>query len=73
MVWVKHYNENIDRAMCPVCNINIIKQNSFSCGHIFPEVYGGNLDIDNVMPICSECNSLMADSHLYSFAWKKFK
>jgi hypothetical protein len=73
ILWANKYGDIIKFAYCPVCNTNPIFSDNFSCGHIFPEVYGGKLTIDNVMPVCTGCNKLMTDKHLYAFAWLKFK
>jgi 5-methylcytosine-specific restriction endonuclease McrA len=71
MVWEKAFGDT-KSARCLVCNITTIYSDNFSCGHIFPEVYGGKLEINNLMPICSRCNSMMADKHLFAFAWFKY-
>lgn len=34
---------------------------SFECGHNIPESKGGSLDIDNLRPICSNCNKSMGN------------
>ena len=72
-LWKKKYkHEFISYDWCPVCVTNIIHRDDYVAGHIFPEGYGGSNDVQNIMPICSECNSQMGDKHLYFFAWKRF-
>ena len=68
-IWNKTYSEIQRVAKCPVCNIEDIHPKSCVAGHIFPESHGGKTDFTNVIPICEGCNSLMADKHLYYYAW----
>ena len=36
-------------------------------GHIIPEKDGGDTTIDNLIPICSGCNSSMGSENMNSF------
>ena len=67
-IWRKS-NGSLEKCMCPVCSLNLISNESFSAGHILPESKGGMMCIENIMPICPECNSQMGSRHLYWFAW----
>ena len=67
-IWRKT-NGSLEKCMCPVCSLNLISVESFSAGHILPESKGGMMCIENIMPICPECNSQMGSRHLYWFAW----
>jgi hypothetical protein len=67
-IWRKT-NGSLEKILCPVCSINVISNESFSAGHILPESKGGMMCIENIMPICPECNSQMGSRHLYWFAW----
>ena len=67
-IWRKT-NGSLEKIMCPVCSLNLISNESFSAGHILPESKGGMMCIENIMPICPECNSQMGSRHLYWFAW----
>ena len=67
-IWRKT-NGTLEKCMCPVCSLNLISNESFSAGHILPESKGGMMCIENIMPICPECNSQMGSRHLYWFAW----
>jgi len=67
-IWRKA-NGPLEKCMCPVCCLNLISIESFSAGHILPESKGGMMCIENIMPICPECNSQMGSRHLYWFAW----
>lgn len=67
-LWRK-FNGSLEKAMCPVCSESFIEPNSFSAGHILPESKGGMMCLENIMPICGDCNSQMGARHLYWFAW----
>jgi len=69
-LWKKHHGSS-DVAACPVCLTNRIFPDNYAAGHIFPESRGGELKDTNILPICSVCNSMMADKHLYFYAWEK--
>jgi len=68
MIWRKN-NGSLEKCICKVCSLNIISSDSFSAGHILPESKGGMMCLENIMPICPECNSQMGSRHLYWFAW----
>ena len=51
--------------MC--CNLTDITQLSFNCGHIIAEANGGETIIDNLKPICQNCNSSMGIKNMNDF------
>lgn len=60
-VWTKEFGNNLS-GQCPISKcINILKfdKNGFHCGHIISEYNGGSTSIDNLRPICAECNCKM--------------
>lgn len=64
-VWLKNCGENYKRkCMVTWCNNNI-SVFDFHCGHNIPEVRGGKTTIDNLIPICTQCNLSMG--HHYTF------
>jgi len=67
-IWRNH-NGSLEKVMCPVCSDSMIGPDSFSSGHILPESRGGMMCLENIMPICCDCNSHMGARHLYWFAW----
>jgi len=77
----KYYLGNIQEATCPACNIAKISITqtrynntpSFQAGHIFPKSKGGTNNFDNVIPICSHCNSECGIKHLYFYAFKEWR
>ena len=62
-VWIKEFGTN-NSGRCPYNNCsNIIsnnnKENIFHCGHIISEYNGGETNLENLKPICSNCNFKM--------------
>jgi hypothetical protein len=70
-IWRKN-NGTLECVLCPVCSLNTISICSFHAGHILPESKGGMMCLENIIPICSDCNSHMGSRHLYWFAWHYF-
>ena len=62
-VW-RTYNENRYEAKCAVswCT-NKITVFNFEVGHNIPESKGGDLQLHNLRPICSRCNSSMGNKY----------
>lgn len=62
--WDYWIGEDIGKILCPCCNLTHITQLNFSCGHIIPESKGGELIVENVRPICFNCNSSVGTKNL---------
>jgi 5-methylcytosine-specific restriction endonuclease McrA len=62
-VWIKHIGKHYN-AKCTVgwCT-NFISVFDFQSGHIIPESKGGPMTLENLMPICSRCNSSMNNQY----------
>lgn len=60
-VWLKHFGK-IFSSKCPIqwCTREI-SVFSFEVGHNIPESKGGRTTIDNLIPICGDCNRSMGD------------
>lgn len=67
LVWNKWVGEEIGSIKCPCCNLTIISQLTFVCGHIITESKGGLTTIDNLRPICASCNSSMNNKNMNEF------
>jgi 5-methylcytosine-specific restriction endonuclease McrA len=62
-VWLKYVGKNYE-SKCTVgwCE-NKITVFDFQSGHIIPESKGGPTTLENLMPICSRCNSSMNNQY----------
>ena len=62
-VWKKYFGDDSITGKCMFegCNnilsLNVI--NSWHCGHILSVYNGGTNDLNNIKPICPECNANM--------------
>jgi hypothetical protein len=64
--WEKEYGE-VTNVKCPIsfCNniINCLTANGFQAGHIISEYNNGKIEINNLKPICKNCNSSMGSKN----------
>ena len=72
LVWDKNIGKEKGIGECDVCKSNIDSKN-FECGHIISVKYGGETNIENLLPICSSCNKSMGPKNLIEFKEKYFK
>jgi 5-methylcytosine-specific restriction endonuclease McrA len=68
LVWDAHIGNNVGKAKCLCCKDTDLTQLSFTCGHVISEANGGELTIENLLPICQHCNSSM-----YTLNMREFK
>ena len=68
--WDKYIGKNIGEALCICCNIKVIDSKNFIGGHIIYEKNGGDINVDNIIPICTECNSSMGYTNMDEFITK---
>jgi 5-methylcytosine-specific restriction endonuclease McrA len=52
------------KGICKCCNKQEIDISDFQAGHILSEKNGGTVDIDNLIPLCSQCNLSMSSKNL---------
>ena len=71
-IWLYHNGSQLKEVKCPCCQIRIISRDSFSAGHIQAESRGGSSQIDNIIPICDDCNGRMGPTHMYWFSWDTY-
>ena len=70
-IWL-NYNGSLKESKCPCCEIRVISREAFSAGHIQAESRGGVSSIENIIPICDECNGRMGSLHMFWFAWDTY-
>lgn len=70
-VWEKYIGKYL-KTKCFCCRINEITpftyHNTFQAGHIISDRDGGKTSIENLIPICRDCNMLMGSEHLDVYA-----
>ena len=67
LVWNTYIGENIGKSKCYCCRLSDITQLSFHCGHVLSEKNGGKINVDNLRPICQNCNSSMGIKNMFDF------
>lgn len=66
-VWNNYIGETIGVAKCFAgCNRHITWQN-YECGHIIAQARGGKTELNNLVPICSQCNKSIGVRNLEQF------
>ena len=66
-VWNKYIGEEIGKTLCLCCKISDISQMTFSCGHVVSVYNGGDINLENLKPICVSCNSSMGTQNMDEF------
>lgn len=64
-VWRAHFNDKIDGS-CNICN-KLISVTNFDCSHIISEFNGGDLNLNNLIPLCKKCNTSMGTNNYEEF------
>lgn len=67
LVWNRYIGENIGKSKCYCCRSTDITQLSFHCGHVIAENNGGKTNVDNLRPICQNCNLSMRTINMHDF------
>ena len=67
LVWNKNIGEEIGKSKCYCCKTTYITQSSFHCGHVISEAKGGETIVNNLKPICQNCNSSMGSKDMNEF------
>ena len=57
--WNRYIGESVGSVYCICCVTTKITQGNFQAGHIIPKSKGGENVVDNILPICGQCNGSM--------------
>ena len=66
-VWKKYISDVYRKGKCFCCRSSIIEESNFECGHIISRKNGGPINLDNLRPICSQCNKSMGTRQMDDF------
>lgn len=72
--WAAWIGNEIGEILCPCCQFNKIRMNSFHAGHIVSDKDEGKAVVENLIPICPTCNSSMGATNMFEFCqthWKR--
>jgi len=70
LVWNKWVGEKQAEAGCFCCRVTTISMRHFHCGHVVSEKRGGGMTIDNLRPVCANCNLSMGTMDMREFIEK---
>ena len=62
-VWLATFGKKYENECFITWCRNIINVYDYHIGHDIPESKGGSLDVNNLKPICSRCNTSMSDNY----------
>jgi 5-methylcytosine-specific restriction endonuclease McrA len=71
-VWDTWVGPTIGETNCLCCEHQKVRQIEFHCGHIKAEVTGGKTNVENLRPICAQCNLSMGSMNMMEFKEKFF-
>jgi hypothetical protein len=72
VVWDTYIGAEVGLTKCLCCQHADIRQIEFHCGHVVAEANGGTTTVDNLRPICAQCNLSMGKKDMNEFM-KMFK
>lgn len=65
-VWKTEFKKS-PTGICVICRQTEITKESFECGHIIARALGGQTELDNLIPICFDCNRSMGTRNAYEY------
>jgi ankyrin repeat protein len=72
LVWNKYVGEDTPRSKCFCCRDTTISFSAFDCGHVIAESKGGDMTINNLRPVCHDCNLAMGTRSMNDFTTEFF-
>jgi hypothetical protein len=70
LVWNKWVGEKEAESGCYACRVTTISMRHFHCGHVVSEKHGGKCTIDNLRPVCANCNLSMGAMNMNEYIEK---
>lgn len=67
LVWDTWVGETRGVTKCLCCGHQDIRQIEFHCGHVIAESKGGVTSVENLRPICAQCNLSMGSLDMKVF------
>ena len=68
-LWINYFND-ARTGKCQCCLREQITIGNFNCGHIVAHANGGETKLNNLVPICTLCNTSMGTYNLNDFIKK---
>jgi 5-methylcytosine-specific restriction endonuclease McrA len=71
-VWHTYIGNDKGEGDCYCCKKKVITMRNFEAGHVISDRDGGQPTVDNLRPICRECNGSMGSQHMENFIQKYY-
>lgn len=69
-VWNSIDDQLLPEKICPICRKNMMvlyDRKSWEKSHIIAHSQGGSGEVDNLRPLCKECNRTMGKKHMLKY------
>jgi hypothetical protein len=66
-VWTKYVGLDRGEVPCLCCGCTKISMIDFHCGYYISEKNGGKIEVENLRPICAQCNLNMSSKNFEEF------
>ena len=67
LVWNTYINQHIGEHVCLCCEVTMMSQLNFECGHVISVHNSGKLELENLLRICTPCNRSMNSEDMTVF------
>jgi hypothetical protein len=71
-IWDEYVGKDKRRALCICCCDREIEINNCVYGHIVSEKHGGQANVENLLPICAQCNGSMGAEHMGEYVERSY-
>ena len=71
-IWDEFVGKDKRRALCICCCDREIELNNCVYGHIISEKDGGKANVENLLPICSQCNGSMGAQNMGEYVQQSY-
>jgi hypothetical protein len=66
-LWIKHFGTSYS-GQCLICEKEFTIVDNWEAGHVVPSSKGGSDNLDNLRPICRDCNRSMGCTNMITWA-----
>jgi len=70
LVWSTYISSESRIGKCFCCGVEPITCANFDCGHVIARCRGGQATVENLRPICGNCNGSMHTQNMFEFMAK---
>lgn len=71
LLWLRYFGIQAKGECAAGCGKIMALASRWEAGHVKARAHGGTTELDNMRPICNECNSLQGTQNMHDFAVKE--